>query len=218
MTNKQIYISTDIETDGPIPGEYSMLSFGSAAFIFDFPTKKFELVEVFQRNLELLPNAKQSPDTMNFWAENQAAYDETRINPVNPEVAFKDYVKWLKDIRKTFNGDVVFVGYPAGFDFTFIYWYLIKFAGESPFSFSGIDIKTFAMAVLGTKYRETTKKNFPKEWFSKKHKHTHVALEDAIEQGELFMNILKQNYKQLDILDEHQHMSKYGVSRGSYTG
>jgi hypothetical protein len=30
---EEIYVSTDIETDGPIPGEYSMLSFGSAAFV-----------------------------------------------------------------------------------------------------------------------------------------------------------------------------------------
>lgn len=28
----EIYISTDIEADGPIPGEYSMLSIGSVAF------------------------------------------------------------------------------------------------------------------------------------------------------------------------------------------
>jgi len=33
--SKEIYISTDVETDGPIPGPNSMLSFGSAAFEVD---------------------------------------------------------------------------------------------------------------------------------------------------------------------------------------
>ena len=28
----EIYISTDVETDGPIPGPHSMLSIGSAAY------------------------------------------------------------------------------------------------------------------------------------------------------------------------------------------
>lgn len=36
MTNKpEIYVSTDIEADGPIPGQNSMLSFGSAAYTDD---------------------------------------------------------------------------------------------------------------------------------------------------------------------------------------
>ena len=31
----EIYVSTDVEVDGPIPGPHSMLSFGSAAFLAD---------------------------------------------------------------------------------------------------------------------------------------------------------------------------------------
>ena len=86
-------------------------------------------------------------------------------------------------------GIPVFVAYPAGFDFTFVYWYLIRFAGYSPFSFSGIDIKTYAMALMGKPYRRSTKRNMPKRWFDKM-PHTHVALDDALEQGALFCNML----------------------------
>jgi hypothetical protein len=32
MSGKEIYVSTDVEADGPIPGPNSMLSFGSAAY------------------------------------------------------------------------------------------------------------------------------------------------------------------------------------------
>ena len=95
------------------------------------------------------------------------------------------YVAWLEALP----GKPVFVGYPAGFDFLFVYWYLIRFAGRSPFSFSAVDIKTFAMAVLGTDYRATTKKTMPRRWFGPV-RHRHVALDDALEQGDLFCNLL----------------------------
>ena len=178
----ETYISTDIEADGPIPGMYSMLSFGSAAF------KDGLLIDQFTANLLTLPNATTDPSTMEWWNQdrNKKAYEATRVNAVEPVLAMKSYVAWLK----TFNSPV-FVGYPAGFDFTFIYWYLMAFAGESPFSFSGLDMKSYAMAKLKTPFRATVKKNFPYAWKKVPGKHTHIALDDAIEQGWMFMNMLK---------------------------
>jgi hypothetical protein len=69
---------------------------------------------------------------------------------------------------------------------------LIKFAGESPFSHSALDIKSFAMAVLKTDFRQSTKRSMPKRWFDEL-PHSHVALDDAIEQGALFCNMLKES-------------------------
>jgi len=66
----------------------------------------------------------------------------------------------------------------------------MKFVGESPFSHSALDIKTLAMAAMGTGFRETTKERMPSHWFGPE-EHTHVAVEDAIGQGVLFCNILK---------------------------
>ncbi len=45
------------------------------------------------------------------------------------------------------------------------------------------------MAKLGTTYRQTSKRKMPQHWFDDL-PHTHVALDDAIEQGALFCNIL----------------------------
>ena len=87
-----------------------------------------------------------------------------------------------------------FVGYPASYDFMFVYWYLMKFVGESPFSHSALDIKTFAMCLMGTGYRESTKRNMPKRWFDDV-PHTHVALDDALGQGALFCNMLADSAK-----------------------
>lgn len=99
-----------------------------------------------------------------------------------------DYVQWLMDLP----GRPVFVGYPAAYDFLFVYWYLMRFVGESPFSHSALDIKTYAMAMLKKDYRASVKRAMPRRWFSNR-PHTHVALDDAIGQGELFCNMLAEN-------------------------
>jgi len=179
----EIYVSTDVETDGPIPGPHSMLSFASAAYRTDKT-----LLGTFAANLHLLPGAAGHPKTMEWWRDNQAAFDATRVNLEQPQIAMRRYVDWLKALP----GKPVFIAYPAGFDFLFVYWYLIRFVGESPFSFSALDLKTYAMALLNTEYRETVKKNMPKRWFDPL-PHTHVALDDAIEQGALFCNMLAEN-------------------------
>jgi DNA polymerase III alpha subunit (gram-positive type) len=179
----ETYVSTDVETDGPIPGPNSMLSFGSAAY-----TAEKQLLSTFTANLRTLPGAQGDPRTMEWWQTQPEAWAEVRRDVQDPEEALKAYVAWVRKLP----GRPVFVGYPAGFDFLFMYWYMIRFAGESPFSFSALDIKSFAMATLGTAYRETVKRNMPKRWFDNL-PHTHKALDDAIEQGTMFCNILAEN-------------------------
>lgn len=176
----EIYVSTDVEADGPIPGPNSMLSFASAAYTADKT-----LVATFEANLALLPGAAGDPKTMAWWQGQPAAWAACRTSPEEPAEVMPRYVAWLKRLP----GKPVFVGYPASYDFMFVYWYLIRFAGESPFSHSALDIKSYAMAVLGTGFRETAKKRMPAAWFDKM-PHTHVALDDAKEQGALFCNIL----------------------------
>jgi hypothetical protein len=65
----------------------------------------------------------------------------------------------------------------------------MRFTGESPFSHSALDIKTYAMALLGIEYRESVKRNMQAKWFDDL-PHTHIALDDAKGQGALFCNML----------------------------
>ena len=176
----EVYVSTDIEADGPIPGPNSMLSFASAAYRADK-----SLLGTYEANLVLLPEGKGDPKTMEWWQGQPEAWAACRSNIREPAVVMPEYVVWLK----TLPGKPVFVGYPASYDFMFVYWYLIRFAGQSPFSHSALDIKSYAMAVLGTEYRESVKRNMPRDWFDKL-PHTHVALDDAKGQGALFCNML----------------------------
>jgi DNA polymerase III alpha subunit (gram-positive type) len=184
---KEIYVSTDVETDGPIPGLNSMLSFGSAAY---WPDKT--LVATFSANLETLPEAQGDPQTMNWWKTQPKAWEACRTDLQAPDAAMTKYVQWLKALP----GKPVFVGYPVAFDFLFVYWYLIRFTGESPFSHSALDMKTLAMTLLKTGYRDATKRNMPKRWFDPL-PHTHLALDDAIEQGALFCNMWKELQEKL---------------------
>lgn len=178
----EIYVSTDVEADGKIPGINSMLSFGSAAYTVDK-----ELLGTFYANLQLLPDAVADEDTMNWWKKQPEAWAACRQDLQEPQSAMLKYLDWLG----TLPGKPVFVGFPAAYDFMFVYWYLIKFTGQSPFSHSALDIKTYAMCLTGNDYRKSSKANLPKEWFIDLPAHTHNALDDAIEQGALFCNMLR---------------------------
>ena len=179
----EIYVSTDVETDGPIPGPHSMLSLGSAAY-----TAEKRLVSTFSANLETLPGASADPKTAEWWATQPAAWAACRTDLEAPAAAMARFATWVDGL----GGTPVFVAYPAAFDFLFVYWYLMRFVGRSPFGHSALDMKSFAMAVMRTEYRQSTKRNMPAGWFDPL-PHSHVALDDAIGQGALFCNMLKAN-------------------------
>jgi len=181
MARPEIYVSTDVEADGPIPGPHSMLSLASAAYRADKT-----LIGTFSANLDTLPGAAGHPETMEWWSKNPVAWAACRRDCRAPEAAMRDYLAWLLALP----GSPVFVGYPAAYDFMFVYWYLISFAGRSPFSHAALDIKTLAMALLKSDYRAASKRNMPPDWFDPL-PHSHVALDDAIEQGALFCNMLR---------------------------
>jgi hypothetical protein len=58
----EVYVSTDVEADGPIPGPNSMLSFASAAYLADKT-----LVGTFEANLERLPGATVKRNMPSVW-------------------------------------------------------------------------------------------------------------------------------------------------------
>lgn len=80
MNMYEIYVSTDVEADGPIPGPNSMLSFGSAAY---WPNKT--LVGTFTANLETLLGAEGDPKTMAWWRSKPDAWKACRQNLEAPE-------------------------------------------------------------------------------------------------------------------------------------
>ena len=180
----ETYVSVDIEATGPIPGPYSMVSIGCVAY-----DASLRCVGTFFSNIEELPFASVHPETQKFWENNKDAWLATRCDPKTPDHAMIELLKWVNSLT----GKPVFVAYPAAFDWMFVAWYLHMFGEKTnPFSFSALDMKTYAMAMLRTPFRATVKKAFPEKWKNVS-KHTHVALDDAREQGDLFLEMLKAN-------------------------
>ena len=189
MAKQEIFFSIDIETDGPIPGPHSILSFAVVAI--DLQKGIFDSFEV---NLKELEGAKMHPETAKFWADFPSQYAATRTNTILPSEAMFSFNRWVKSVMLKFpNFNPVLIAYPAGFDFTFIYWYMMNFTGVSPFRFTCLDIKTYACVMLKKPYSSIRKSIFPDRWKNDKNKHTHIALDDAIEQGEMFLKMYKEN-------------------------
>lgn len=186
MSKKELYFSVDIEADGPIPGRNSMLSFGCVAL----DENKVEHGQ-FTANLKTLPEASPDPDTMNWWSHFPDAWEAHRQDLQRPSVAMKSFCGWVDRFQDKDHKPVM-VCMPTGFDFTFMYWYMMAFAGYSPFSFSCVDMKTYVMAMRKQNYRLSGKRSWPKRWFPGV-PHTHVAVEDAREQGLTFINMLREN-------------------------
>lgn len=194
---KEIYISTDIEADGPIPGEYSMLSLGSVAI-----DKNGKILGEFYRKLRSLPNAKQHPETMKFWKENPEAWEEVTKNQEEPEKVMNDYIKWCWQFRsESDNQRPVFIAWPATFDFMFVYWYMVKFGKDcdkqflkhTPFAIAGLDVRTYAMALLKQNYLDTGP--LPEKITKNTGEHTHKSIDDARKNALIFINLLKENRK-----------------------
>jgi len=196
---RDLYFSLDVETDGPIPGPHSMRQVGLAAFFLtgtpewkDVEGKGISpLLAHFGRNLLPLPAASPHPDTLKWWTEeNPDIWTRIQMNAVSPDMGMYALVGWVDQMCKNFDARPVCVAYPATFDFMFLYWYLIKFMGASPFGFQGLDMKTLAMVKMKTSFRNVSKRTMPKEWFGQE-KHTHDAVDDAIEQGWMFCRMMK---------------------------
>jgi DNA polymerase III alpha subunit (gram-positive type) len=176
----EMYVSTDIETDGPTPGLNSMLSLASVVY-----DRNKAPITSFAVNLETLPEASPHPVTWRWWRTQPEAWAACRRNPEPPATAMDSYLEWLGGLP----GQPVFVAYPATFDFAFVSYYLMRFTGENPFGFAGLDIKSYAMALTGEAFRQTTRERMPSELFDDL-PHTHIAVDDAREQGALFCNLL----------------------------
>lgn len=184
-----VYFSADIETDGPVPGPYSMLSFGLAVVgRYDGSFTRIEPTPSVTFYRELQPISDQ------FDAEALAVNGLDRSGLVEhgdlPSDAMAAAAEWVMSVAEGCRP--VLVAYPVVFDWSFLYWYFVQFnGGVSPFGHSScLDIRTLYQAVSGAVFDESGKEAMP-EFIRGSRPHTHNALDDAIEQGELFANLFE---------------------------
>ncbi len=191
-TNVDVYFSADVETDGPVPGPYSMLSLALVeAGRFDghsyIPAVNPEWFEA-----ELQPISDRF-DTEAI-AVNGLDRDRLVREGTHPAAAMSAAAEWIR--QHSAGGNPVLVAYPVSFDWTWLYWYFVIYSKTgSPFNHSRcFDIKT-AFAVKGHRpISESGRHSLPAELRSSR-SHTHRALDDAREQAEIFANIFRWNGK-----------------------
>lgn len=187
--SSDIYFSADVETDGPIPGPYSILSFAIVyAGSFDGLTfKRPESYErVFYRELKPISNAFQK-EALNV---NGLDRDRLCVEGMDPQQAMTEAFHW---INSNANGaKPVLVAYPLSFDWTWLYWYFVQFCkAGSPFDYSRcFDIKTAVAVKAGIPISEAGRSRLDSS-LSSHRQHTHHAVDDAIEQAEIFANIFE---------------------------
>lgn len=183
------YFSADVETDGPIPGPYSMLSF-ALVYAGSFDGQKFLRPENYKDYFysELRPiSDKFQVEALNV---NRLDRERLRLSGQNPSDAMVAARNWITKVAG--KGKPVLVAYPLSFDWTWLYWYFVNFCGiESPFGYSQCyDIKT-ALAVKSKRPISVSGRSRLERSLRSDHRHTHHAIDDAIAQAEIFANIFE---------------------------
>ncbi|MCY4618746.1 MAG: 3'-5' exonuclease [Chloroflexi bacterium] len=173
MTNgRDLFVSVDIETAGPIPGEYSLLAIG--ACLIDAPERTFLCY------LQPL-NTNADPAALKVTGLSLQELERTGLAA---EQAMTRFATWLEANRSSADR-LVFVGLNAPFDWSFVNYYFHQFVGENPFGFTALDIKAYYMGASGVAWTESTSSGMA-EAFGIDETGDHNALHDALYQAELF--------------------------------
>lgn len=182
-----VFFSADVETDGAIPGPYSMLSFALVyAGTYDGNTfiRPDEYTRTFYR--ELKPISEDfDPEAL---AINGLDRAQLTVDGVSPDQAMDEAFDWIQQFSGA--GKPVLVAYPLSFDWTWLYWYFVRFSKRgSPFGHSRcFDLKTAVAVKTGRTISSSSRAKLPVR-FASDRPHTHHAVDDAIEQAEIFANI-----------------------------
>lgn len=115
------FIVVDVEADGPIPGEYSMVCFGAVLVTPELDKTFYGAVMPISQ--QFVPDALK---VSGFSREQHMAFDE-------PAVVMARFAEWLAANSK---GRHTFISDNPAFDWQFINYYFHKYLGNNPFGFS----------------------------------------------------------------------------------
>ncbi|MGX1496690.1 DNA polymerase III epsilon subunit-like protein [Labrenzia sp. MBR-25] len=177
----EIFVSVDVEAAGPIPGEYSLLSIGACSV--------FKPEEMFACKLKPI-NGNFDPKALEVSGFTLDQLARTGLPPLDAMHSFADWLATLASGEQT----VVFVGFNAPFDWSFVNYYFHRFLGGNPFGFTALDIKAFYMGATGCKWADTRSSKVA-ESVKPVREGTHDALQDALYQAEIFRLILANQHR-----------------------
>jgi DNA polymerase III epsilon subunit-like protein len=169
-----LFISIDIESDGPIPGEYSMLSLG--ACVVDNPDQTFYI--------ELKPiSVTFQVEALEVSGLNRRKLESSGVDPVH---ALRSFESWVQEVSG--EAKPVFLANNVGFDWMFVCWYFWHFLGRNPFGHSSCDLRSYVMGAFGSTWEESSLKRLPTS-IGLTEALTHNALEDALAQAPILERV-----------------------------
>ncbi len=172
------YISVDVETAGPNPSDYAMLSIGACTIMH--PRQTFYC--------ELKPDRQKSdPSALEIC---RLSMDELQKNGTDPEKALQDFEGWLSSVVPA-GKRPLFVAFNAPFDWMFVNDYFFRYLNRNPFGHSAIDTKAVYMGCNAVPWSGTSMKDLQLQEYEV-HPLSHNALQDAIDQADIFEAIFKQ--------------------------
>jgi hypothetical protein len=150
------YVMVDIEADGPIPGDYSMVCLG--AVVVDAG-----LGRTFYGRLKPISEqwAPAALAVSGFSREETLGFDD-------PARVMEDFAGWIRNAVK---GRPMFVSDNNGFDWQFVNWYFWHFTGENPFGHSSTN--------LGSLYKGMVRDMSQNFKHLRRTRHTHDPVDDA---------------------------------------
>lgn len=184
-----VYFSADVETDGPIPGPFSILSF-ALVYAGSFDGKKFRAPDSYDQVLyrELRPISESfEADALRV---NGLDRQRLVVEGAAPETVMTEACRWVKSVAGA--AVPVLVAYPLSFDWSWLYWYFIRYSDDgSPFSYSRcFDVKTAIAVKASIRISEAGRSRIHPS-LRPRHAHTHHAVDDAIAQAEIFANVFE---------------------------
>ena len=185
-----IYIVTDVEFDGPVPGRHSMLSFASVGVASDgHQHGEFEAV------LGELDGASPDPETLEFWQTQPEAFAAATSHPEPPREVMRQFVEWVRSLP----GDAIFTAHPLAIDGSWIDFYLQRFTRERLiegswrpgrlFRNAPLCLTSFAAGRLAWPIWKCDVGHYPADWLGD-HKHTHRAIDDARGYAQLLITLM----------------------------
>lgn len=160
------YVMVDVEADGPIPGDYSMVCFG--AVIVTDPVENTFYGRIRPVSGQWIPDALA---VSGFTREETLGFDE-------PKTVMEGFARWLNE---NIRGRPFFASDNNGFDWQFINWYFWHFTGGNPFGHSSTN--------LGSLYKGMVKDTFQNFKHLRKTAHTHHPVDDAIGNAEALLEM-----------------------------
>ena len=152
------FIIVDVEADGPIPAEFSVVCFGAVLFDDSLGTSFYGRTRPISDRF--LPEALA---VSGFSRKEHLTFDD-------PKVVMDAFGRWLDQHSK---GRPVFVSDNLAFDWQFINYYFHRFFGRNPFGFSGRRIGDIYAGLVKDAYKATDWKKF------RVTPHTHNPVDDA---------------------------------------